>query len=60
VAVLATRLVAEFTRAGRTELVWDARASTHTAGWFNAIEESNASSAHLARHENPQADRATY
>jgi len=41
VANLATRLVAEFTRAGRTELVWDARASTHTAGWFNAIEESN-------------------
>jgi NTE family protein len=41
VANLATRLVAEFKRAGRTELVWDARASTHTAGWFNAIEESN-------------------
>jgi NTE family protein len=34
-------LVAEFNCAGRTELVWDARASTHTAGWFNAIEESN-------------------
>ncbi len=31
----------EFTRAGRTELVWDARASTHTAGWFNGIEELN-------------------
>lgn len=41
VAHFATRLVAEFARAGRTELVWDARASTHTAGWFNAIEESN-------------------
>jgi NTE family protein len=41
VANFATRLVAEFARAGRTELVWDARASTHTAGWFNAIEESN-------------------
>ncbi|MEP6886002.1 MAG: patatin-like phospholipase family protein [Gammaproteobacteria bacterium] len=41
VANFATRLVAEFTRAGRTELVWDARASTHTAGWFNNIEESN-------------------
>jgi len=41
VANLATRLVAEFTRAGRTELVWDARASTHTASWFNAIEELN-------------------
>ena len=41
VANLATRLVAEFARAGRTELVWDARASTHTAGWFNRIEEMN-------------------
>jgi NTE family protein len=41
VANFATRLVAEFARAGRTELVWDARASTHTAGWFNAIEEMN-------------------
>jgi len=41
VANLATRLVAEFSRAGRTELVWDARASTHTAGWFNRIEELN-------------------
>src|SRR5882762_6220431 len=41
VANLATRLVAEFARSGRTELVWDARASTHTSGWFNAIEESN-------------------
>jgi NTE family protein len=41
VANLATRLVAEFARTGRTELVWDARASTHTAGWFNRIEELN-------------------
>jgi NTE family protein len=41
VANLATRLVAEFARAGRTELVWDARASAHTAGWFNAMEERN-------------------
>jgi NTE family protein len=41
VAHLATRLVAEFSRAGRTELVWDARASNHTAAWFNGIEESN-------------------
>jgi NTE family protein len=41
VANLATRLVAEFGRAGRTELVWDARASTHTAAWFNRIEELN-------------------
>jgi len=40
-ANFATRLMAEFTRAGRSELVWDARASTHTAGWFNGIEESN-------------------
>jgi NTE family protein len=41
VANFATRLVAEFARAGRTELVWDARASTHTAAWFNRIEELN-------------------
>jgi NTE family protein len=41
VANFATRLVAEFARAGRTELLWDARASTHTAGWFNGIEELN-------------------
>ena len=41
VAGFATRLVAEFARAGRTELVWDARASTHTAAWFNRIEELN-------------------
>jgi NTE family protein len=41
VANFASRLVAEFTRAGRTELVWDARASTHTADWFNRIEELN-------------------
>jgi NTE family protein len=41
IANFATRLMAEFTRAGRSELVWDARASTHTSGWFNGIEESN-------------------
>ena len=41
VANFAARLVAEFTRAGRAELVWDARASTHTAAWFNGIEEAN-------------------
>jgi NTE family protein len=41
IANFATRLVAEFARAGRTELVWDARASTHTASWFNGIEEAN-------------------
>ncbi len=41
VAGFATGLVAEFARAGRTQLVWDARASNHTAGWFNSIEESS-------------------
>jgi NTE family protein len=41
IANFATRLMAELARAGRTELVWDARASTHTAGWFNGIVESN-------------------
>ena len=41
IANFASRLVAEFARAGRTELVWDARASTHTAAWFNGIEEAN-------------------
>ncbi len=41
VADLATRFVDELNKAGRTELVWDARASTHTAAWFNRIEESN-------------------
>ncbi|HEY2678851.1 MAG TPA: patatin-like phospholipase family protein [Steroidobacteraceae bacterium] len=41
VADLATRLVDELGKSGRTELVWDARASAHTAAWFNRIEESN-------------------
>ncbi len=41
VANLASRFVAELSRAGRAELVWDARASTHTAGWFNGIEQRN-------------------
>ncbi len=41
VADLATRLVDELSHAGRTELVWDARATTHTATWFNRIEEVN-------------------
>ena len=41
VADFATRLVEELSKAGRTELVWDARASTHTAAWFNHIEEVN-------------------
>ncbi len=41
VADLATRLVDELSKTGRTELVWDARATTHTATWFNRIEEIN-------------------
>lgn len=41
VADLATRLVDELSKTGRTELVWDARATTHTATWFNRIEEAN-------------------
>jgi NTE family protein len=41
VADLATRLVDELSKTGRTELVWDARATTHTASWFNRIEEVN-------------------
>jgi len=41
VADLATRLVDELSKCGRTELVWDARATTHTATWFNRIEEVN-------------------
>jgi NTE family protein len=41
VADFATRLVDELAKTGRTELVWDARAVTHTATWFNRIEEVN-------------------
>jgi NTE family protein len=41
VADFATRLVDELGKSGRTELVWDARATTHTATWFNRIEEVN-------------------
>lgn len=41
VADFATRLVDELGKAGRTELVWDARATTQTAAWFNRIEEMN-------------------
>jgi NTE family protein len=41
VADLASRLVDELGKTGRTELVWDARATTHTATWFNRIEEVN-------------------
>src|ERR1700723_3855544 len=42
VADFAARLVDELAKTGRTELVWDARAITHTASWFNRIEEINA------------------
>jgi NTE family protein len=38
---LATDLVAELNRFGRAELVWDARATTHTSAWFSRIEELN-------------------
>jgi NTE family protein len=41
VAELAARLVDELAKWGRTELVWDARATTHTSSWFNRIEELN-------------------
>src|SRR5580704_15775738 len=41
VADLAARLVDELQSAGRTELLWDARATTHTADWFYRIEEAN-------------------
>jgi NTE family protein len=41
VADFASRLVDELGKTGRTELVWDARATTHTATWFNRIEEVN-------------------
>jgi NTE family protein len=41
IADLATRLVDELSKSGRTELVWDARATTHTSTWFNRIEEVN-------------------
>jgi NTE family protein len=41
VAELASQLVAELTHTGSAELVWDARASTHTSAWFHRIEEQN-------------------
>jgi NTE family protein len=41
VADFASRIVNELNLAGRAELVWDARASDHTAAWFNRIEEQN-------------------
>jgi len=41
VADLAMGLVDELRQLGRTELVWDARATAHTAAWFNNIETDN-------------------
>lgn len=41
VATFSSQLVNELNLVGRTELVWDARASDHTATWFNRIEETN-------------------
>ncbi|HMK87665.1 MAG TPA: patatin-like phospholipase family protein [Steroidobacteraceae bacterium] len=38
---LATQLVSELGRSGRTELVWDVRAITHTSAWFGRLEEIN-------------------
>jgi NTE family protein len=38
---LASQLVAELERSGHAELVWDARATTHTSAWFNRLEELN-------------------
>lgn len=37
----ATRLAGELARLGRTELVWDVRAVTHTSAWFGRLEEQN-------------------
>lgn len=37
----AARLAEELRRNGRTELVWDVRAETHTATWFGRLEEQN-------------------
>jgi NTE family protein len=37
----AARLADELRRTGRTELVWDVRAETHTAAWFGRLEEQN-------------------
>jgi NTE family protein len=41
IAEAATGLVDELCQLGRTELVWDARASAHTASWFNNMEAVN-------------------
>jgi len=37
----ASRLADELRRSGRTELIWDVRAETHTAAWFGRLEEQN-------------------
>jgi NTE family protein len=37
----ASRLVAELRRTGRCELIWDARATTHTSAWFGRLEDEN-------------------
>ncbi len=52
----ASQLVAELRRAGRTELVWDERASAHSSGWFDQIERNNAFVVYLA---DPVASRWT-
>lgn len=41
IAAFASQIVNELSVAGRTELVWDVRASDHSATWFNRIEENN-------------------
>jgi NTE family protein len=37
----ACALIEELSRSGRAELIWDVRASTHTAEWFSRLEEAN-------------------
>jgi NTE family protein len=37
----AARWAEEFSKVGRTELVWDVRAEMHTSDWFSRLEESN-------------------
>ena len=52
----ASQLVAELRLTGRTELVWDVRASSHSSGWFDQIERNNAFVVYLA---DPVASRWT-
>src|SRR5271165_2404143 len=47
-ATLAMQLVEELGHSGRTEFVWDVRASSHTVGWFTNIEENNEFVVYLA------------